>query len=127
MTTTPLFGVFVWGSVLGSPLALTSEAVAADDTDPPVRESILASLGRCTGDSGFDPRADVNGDGCVNALDVNLARLPVGVAKRVSSGQGAPGPMEQIVVVEEEPLTLCPGQTRSALFLIQQNTCLRRE
>ncbi len=41
---------------------------------------IQASLGKCTGQPGFNPNADLNGDGCVNVLDVGIYRLAIGRA-----------------------------------------------
>lgn len=43
---------------------------------------IRASFGKKTGQSGFDPRADVNGDGIVNVLDLSTVaqQLPAGTA-----------------------------------------------
>jgi hypothetical protein len=41
---------------------------------------IRASFGKKTGQSGFDPRADVNGDGIVNILDLSA------VARQIPAG-----------------------------------------
>ena len=35
-------------------------------------DAVLASIGRCAGDEGFNANADLNQDGCVNVLDVNI-------------------------------------------------------
>ena len=40
----------------------------------PAADVVAAALGTCRGEAGFDPRADLNGDGCVNVLDVMVMR-----------------------------------------------------
>lgn len=47
---------------------------------------IIASLGRVIGQPGFDERADLNGDGLVNVLDVATYRLAEGRALPPSDG-----------------------------------------
>ena len=47
---------------------------------------IAASLGLCEGDAGFDPNADLNGDGCVNVLDVGIFTLAEGNALPITDG-----------------------------------------
>jgi len=83
--------------------------------------TVRASLGTCQGDAEFDRRADLNGDGCVNVLDVRLARDGVTGGTSDPSGGGVAGPTEQIVV-QPATLTLDAGDIGSVLIKLQQNT-----
>ncbi len=47
---------------------------------------LVLSLGRCSGDVGFDPQADLNVDGCVNALDVATFSLAKGRSFPTTTG-----------------------------------------
>ena len=85
----------------------------------PSAEVVAAALGTCRGDAGFDPRADLNGDGCVNVLDVMVMRgSSAGGAAAVPEGAGP----TELIVLDGPELQLCVGRTESMLFLLQQNT-----
>ena len=66
---------------------------------------ILSSLGRCSGEVGFDVNADLNRDGCVNSLDVGTFTLaegrslpPVGLPPAVLQVMPDPNDSSQIVI-----------------------------
>jgi hypothetical protein len=96
-------------------------------------EAIKSSIGRRAGDPKFDPHADLNGDGFVNALDVAMFRLgrfrkSADAVSRIdprnapsSEGYAEIVTGEQIIVEGQTTLAL-PGTTVSALFMIRDNT-----
>ena len=47
---------------------------------------LATRLGACAGDAGFDSGADLNGDGCINVLDVQILTNAVGSALVPLSG-----------------------------------------
>ncbi len=102
----------------------TSLHSAADAPRPgvdqaPAADVVAAALGTCRGDAGFDLRADLNGDGCVNVLDVMVMRgLPAGGAAAAPEGAGP----TELIVLDGPELQLCVGETESMLFLLRQNT-----
>ncbi len=82
------------------------------------QESVASSsLGRCVGDPDFRAEDDLNGDGCVNVLDIaRLQGLRPTVQRRAAAGSTES--------IEVEPLStaMVSGGTAEVLFLIQNNT-----
>lgn len=64
---------------------------------------VLASLGRCSGQTDYDPNADLNGDGCVNALDVGIFTIAEG---RSLPPEGIPPAVSQIAPDPNDPATV---------------------
>jgi hypothetical protein len=102
----------------------------ATQTTPALAESLRSSIGLRAGDPGFDPDADLNGDGVVNAADVALWRLgrgkgniPATTGTDPNEGDGtiAASTGERIIVEGQTTITV-PRQTVSVLFLIRDNT-----
>jgi IPTL-CTERM motif len=99
------------------PASLSAESLRASI-------ALRDSIGRSVGQPDFNPSADLNGDGVVNAQDVALFKLAqregrspaqtVGTAKAVAG-------TEQIIVVPSTTTAL-PGQTVSVLLLVRDNT-----
>jgi hypothetical protein len=89
-------------------------------------ESLRSSIGRRAGDPKFDPTADLNGDGVINALDVALwglsgrSNAPPDVASQRDGT--APAVTGERIIVEGQTTFALPGQTVSVLFLIRDNT-----
>lgn len=82
------------------------------------------SLGRKTGQEGFNPAADLNLDGTVNALDVALFKLAhrEGRSPSRTSGVAQAVAGTERIIVEAPTTTALPGQTVSVLFLLRDNT-----
>jgi hypothetical protein len=96
-----------------------------------VAQAIKSSIGHRVGDPNFDPKADLNVDGVVNALDVAMFRLgqttPAGSSDvRTGTPQATNGTTATItgerVIVGGQTTIALPGQTVSVLFLIRNNT-----
>lgn len=114
-------------------LSLITSEVRADvqSVDLELNIAIIKnSLGKCEGDPGFEAQADLNGDGCVNVLDVALLEAgTAGVRDDRNSNPLVPhqsrraraGVSEEIVI---EPLThtLLSRESFSVFFLIRNNT-----
>ncbi len=97
---------------------------------------IVASNGLCDGDPGFDSNADLNGDGCVNAIDANIFIT--------AQGRTLPpvdGVLPSVVQITPEPSLVLPldltevqvrfseaignfSFNRRSLFLIDSNDSL---
>lgn len=104
-------------------------------TDSTVDSSVLrAALGQCAGDPGFDPRADLNEDGCVNVLDVAILRKRAGELKasddlepsdvgesgrRTASGGGC---TTEEIFVREGAITVQAGLCGKARLLLRCNS-----
>ena len=56
-----------------------------DDDDVSV---LLQSMGQCDGDDDYDPLADLNADGCINVLDVNIIQGGFGGTLPATDGAG---------------------------------------
>ncbi len=112
---------------------LTATTVAAAQLHIPTShdDSILfsaitlrASIGRSIGQPDFNPQADLNGDGTVNALDVALfrqakreGRSPSRTTTAIQTVAGT-----ERIIVEMPATTAFSGQTVSVLFLLRDNT-----
>ncbi|MBI1827248.1 MAG: hypothetical protein HY287_03600 [Planctomycetes bacterium] len=91
--------------------------------------SLRHSLGRKTGDPGFNPAADLNNDGVVNVLDAAIFQknnlhgedtsdpAHPNAVEHTAATQGS----EQIVV-QLQTTVVTPGTTPSILFLIRNNS-----
>jgi hypothetical protein len=88
----------------------------------PTVEAIKSSIGHQAGDPKFDPHADLNGDGVVNALDVAMFRLGRTGNDRPSSNVGVVAATGERVIVDGQTTIALPGQTVSVIFLIRDNT-----
>lgn len=100
--------------------ALVLNAVAGSEptsSKPSVAYSnVSTSLGRCEGDPLFDARADLNGDGCVNVLD--LGRLRAKEEYRRFPAAGA----AELMVIDPPSTAALSGETVSLLAMILQNS-----
>jgi hypothetical protein len=96
-------------------------------------EAIKSAIGRRADDPNFDPKADLNHDGIVNALDVAMFRL--GRSRESAGAISPPDPRNATVsevttatvtgeriIVESQTTFALPGTTVSVLFLIRDNT-----
>jgi hypothetical protein len=111
--------VGVAGLAVATTIAAMGFATLVASADVPVDPARLvrANLGACEGDSEFEPRADINGDGCVNVLD--LRALDVGLSSGAPGG-GLAGPSE-VIATDLPILGLETGETEALLFLLQGN------
>lgn len=80
----------------GSPAVITADLNGDDRIDQLDRDLIMAQLGRCNGDLDFNPAADLNRDGCVDGIDLDLCvdtttLLGVSASAPAVEGDGAPG------------------------------------
>ncbi|MCH7849699.1 MAG: hypothetical protein IIB53_15230, partial [Planctomycetes bacterium] len=71
-----------------------------DDADLAI---IVASIGLCVGEPGFDSNADLNGDGCVNAIDANIFISAQG--RTLPSGDGV---LPSVVQITPDPSLIVP-------------------
>jgi hypothetical protein len=117
----------------------TSEQVLTPASPPPealdlsIAEAIRSAIGRRAGDPKFDPQADLNGDGVVNALDMALFRR--GRSREVASTDSSSESLfvrspkgstatvvGERIIVEGQTTIAFPNQTVSVLLLIRDNT-----
>ncbi len=90
---------------------------------------MLASLGRCSGETGYDATADLNLDGCVNVLDAAIyllgdGALPVVDGIPPAMSQVVPGPATSEVTLSfTEALSAAVFEPRS-MFLIDDQQAL---
>jgi hypothetical protein len=94
-------------------------------TDAVDASLVLAALGACNGDAGFESSADLNADGCVNVFDVQIVLSGLGdalpaldgtppVIGAISRADGAPltADLEDLAITFSEPLeslSILPG------------------
>jgi hypothetical protein len=99
----------------------------------PIAEAVKSSIGRRAGNPKFDPQADLNSDGIVNALDMAMYRLGGLREQIVTHSTSDPrdhrstqGPTAAVtgerIIVEGQTTIALPGQTVSVQFLIRDNT-----
>ena len=95
-----------------------------NDPTPITAEALRVSLGRKIGQQRFNPRADLNGDGVVNALDAALFRLAQREGRTVSRTTGTAQAVAgtERIIVEPASTVALPGQTVSVLLLLRDNT-----
>lgn len=94
-------------------------------------EAIKSAIGSRTGDPKFDPQADLNGDGIINALDMAMFRQgrrhedPASSRSETKALQQAGARANAVtgerIIVQRQTTTALPGQTVSVLFLIRDN------
>ncbi|MHC5029050.1 MAG: hypothetical protein ACYTGR_20050 [Planctomycetota bacterium] len=82
---------------------------------------VLAAMGACAGDAAYDAHADLNRDGCVNALDIAVLRGGGQTGDGVIGDGGIAGGGETLSL-DEPNLILGQGGTGSVLVLIDGNT-----
>jgi len=122
-----LIAVFTWLSLVSVTTLATAQSPTPaypDDSVPLTADALRDSIGRSAGRPGFNPVADLNNDGTVNALDVALfrqakreGRLPSQTTTAMQTVAGT-----ERIIVEMPISTAFPGQTVSVLFLLRDNT-----
>ncbi len=82
------------------------------------QESVAnSSLGRCAGDQDFRAEEDLNGDGCVNVLDIaQLQTLESAVHRRAAAGS------TESIEVEPISTAMPSGEMAAVLFNIRDNS-----
>jgi len=112
-------------------LSITATAIAKpptstdqNDPTPITAEALRASIGRSVGQPDFNPSADLNDDGTVNAQDVALFKLALREGRSPSRTTGAAQAVAgtERIIVEAPITTAFPGQAVSVLFLLRDNT-----
>lgn len=95
-----------------------------NDLTPLKAEALRASIGRSVGQPDFNPSADLNDDGVVNAQDVALFRVAQREGRLPSRTTGAAQAVAgtERIIVEPETTVALPGQTVSVLVLVRDNT-----
>ena len=63
--------------VAGGPAVIQFTILQGDVNDDDIVDAddllaLIAALGTCAGDAGYNPGADLNGDACINVLDIHI-------------------------------------------------------
>jgi hypothetical protein len=106
-------------AVAVTPIATAQPQAVRDPTVEVVQRAVRAALGYCAGDEAFDPRWDLNEDGCINALDVGLAGGTRSMALHAPGAAGAP--IAEVILVDPAVTLTSAGRMVSALLTLHNN------